>query len=66
MWYFVIIISVILIGFFIWMNMDYRKQKKLSEKKHDKQPFRTEEDLDEYGKKMKDGEETVVDFDDAE
>lgn len=66
MLYFVIIVSVILAGFFIWASIDSRRQKKIQEKNKDKKHFRTEEDQEEYGKKLKDGEESVVDFNDAD
>lgn len=64
MCYFIVLLSVVLAGLFIWASIDYRKQKKLNNK--EKPPFRTEEDLEEYGKPLKDEESKVVDFDDAE
>ena len=63
MWYIVVIIlSVIFIGFFIWAAIDYKKR----DKKPGRPSFRTEDVLEGYGKPMKDKEEAVVDFDDAE
>ncbi|MCK4462847.1 MAG: hypothetical protein KAU58_00885 [Candidatus Omnitrophica bacterium] len=63
MWYFVIIVSILLVGFFIWASIEDRKQKKKQNKKGEKPLFRTEEDLEEYGKPM---DSHPVDFDDAE
>lgn len=66
MWYAVIILSVICVGFFMWVRADYKKQKREVGKKKEKPSFRTEDVLEEYGKPMKDKEHTAVDFDDAE
>ena len=63
--YFIIIILLILAGFFIWIAMDSKKKNKEDGKK-DRPPFRSEQDLEEYGKKMEDTEYNPVDFDDAE
>ena len=63
MWYLVIIVSILLAGFFIWTNMEDRKQKKKQNKKGERPLFRTEEDLEEYGKPM---DSHPIDFDDAE
>ncbi|MDP3790514.1 MAG: hypothetical protein Q8R38_00505 [Candidatus Omnitrophota bacterium] len=52
MWYFIIIISVLYVGFFIWATIDYRKKEKVQEKDTDKSVCRSENSLDEYGKKM--------------
>lgn len=61
MWNLLIIASVLVICFFVWMKMDYaRRQKK------NKRPFRTEDDLESYEKKMKDQDDNPVNFDDAE
>ncbi len=64
MWYFIIAVLVILTGFFIWTAMDYRRQKKDNEKDKEKPSFRSEQDLEEYGKKMEDKGYNPVDFDD--
>jgi len=66
MWYFVIIVSVVMIGFFIWSGADYRRQKIEREKEKDKPPFRSEQDLEEYGKSMEDKDYNPVDFGDTE
>ena len=66
MWYVIIILSVICVGFFMWARADYAKRKKESDKSKDKPSFRTEDVLEEYGKPMKDNDQTSVDFDDAE
>lgn len=66
MLYFVIIVAAIFFSLFIWAAIDYKKQKKERNKKGEKAPFRTEDDLQEYGKPMKDEEHATVDFDDAE
>ena len=63
MWYLIIIISVIWIGVFIWARMDYKKRRVVNNKSKDKPAFRSEEDLEEYGKPM---EPKPVDFEDAE
>ena len=66
MWYFIITVSVILAVFFIWSGMECRKQKKASQKNKDKPSFRSEQDLDEYGKSMQDKDYNPVDFGDTE
>ena len=63
MQYFIIIVSVILVSFFIWASVGNRKQKKKQDKKEEKPSFHSEEDLEEYGKSM---DSHPVDFDDAE
>ena len=65
MWYFIIVVSAIFLGLFIWVYGDYKKQKK-EPGKEEKSTFRTEDDLEEYGKPLKDEESKTVDFDDAE
>lgn len=52
MWYFIIIIVLLYVGFFVWAAIDYRKREKKIEKEQDKSVCRSEESLDEYGKKM--------------
>ncbi|MDD5136005.1 MAG: hypothetical protein PHN63_01500 [Candidatus Omnitrophica bacterium] len=66
MWTFIILVSVIWVGFFVWARIDSKKRQKENIKKTAKPAFRTEEDLDEYGKPMKDEHQSPVDFDDAE
>lgn len=66
MWYFVIVVSIVWIGFFIWARTDYKRRKREFIKKKVKPPFRSEEDLEEYGKPLEDYEKPTVDFDDAE
>ncbi len=64
MWYFVIVLVLIFVGFFMWSGMEDRKRKKKEHEKHEDEPlFHTEDDLEEYGKPM---ERHPVDFDDAE
>ena len=64
MWYFIIGAVVVCVGFFIWSGIEDRKRKKKQKNKHEKKPlFRTEDDLEEYGKPMT---PHPVDFDDAE
>ena len=63
MWYF-IIIAVIIVGFFTWTSINSRNKEK--RKREDKPPFRSEEDLEEYNKPMKDQDYNPVDFDDAQ
>ena len=63
---FIIIVSVIWIGFFIWAKMDYKKRRKESNQKKYKPAFRTEEDVDKYAKPMKDDHQSQIEFDDAE
>lgn len=52
MWYFIIIISVLYAGFFVWATIDYKKREKKIEEEKDKSVCRSEDSLDEYGKKM--------------
>lgn len=66
MFYVVIILSIACAVFFVWAARDYRKRKRELDEKKDKPPFRSEEDLEEYGKPMKDEDYNPVDFDDAE
>ena len=67
MWYLIIVVlSIILIAFFLWARADYRKQKRKIDKAEGKPSFRTEDVLEEYGKPMRDKENNPVDFDDAE
>lgn len=63
MWYFVIIVSIVCVGFFIWSGIEDRKRKKQQNKREEKPLFRTEDDLEEYGKPMS---PHPIDFDDAE
>jgi hypothetical protein len=62
----IIILSVILAGFFIWARADYKKQERKIDKTKEKPPFRTEDVLEEYGKPMRDQEYNPVDFDDTQ
>ena len=67
MLYFVIIVAVVLAGVFMAANIYYKKRDRERAKKEEKPPFRTEADLEEYGKPMKDGDyPPTVNFDDAE
>ena len=66
MWTLIIIISAIWIGFFIVARIYSKRRQKEYNKKKDKPSFRTEEDLDEYGKPMDDAHKGHVDFEDAE
>ena len=66
MWIFIIIVSAVWIGFFIWARIDYKRRKKETNKKKTRPTFRTEEDCEEYAKPMEDEHKTSVDFDDAE
>ncbi|MDD3905225.1 MAG: hypothetical protein PHS46_01695 [Candidatus Omnitrophica bacterium] len=66
MWKILVIISVIWVGFFIWAKIDYKRRTSENNKKKNKPPFRTENDLKEYGKPMQDEHSNKVDFDDAE
>ena len=66
MWTFIIIISVVWIGFLIWARADYKRRNRDRNKKKQKPPFRTEEDLDKYAKPMEDEHRSRVDFDDAD
>ena len=52
MWYFIIIIALLYVGFFVWATIDYKKREKKIEKEQDKSVCRSEESLDEYGKKI--------------
>ena len=52
MWYFIIIASILYIGFFIWATIDSRKREKAREKEEDKSVCRSEGSLEEYGKPM--------------
>lgn len=52
MWYFIIIVSILYIGFFVWATLDYKKKQKIIEKDKDKSVCRSEDSLEEYGKKM--------------
>ena len=63
MLYLIILITLVCIGFFVWAGSISKEQKKKQNKKNDKPLFRTEEDLEEYGKSM---DSHPVDFDDAE
>lgn len=65
MWTFVIIISIICAVFFLWASMDYKKRKSENNKCRTRPRFRTERDLEEYGKPMKDEDQSSVDLDDA-
>ena len=66
MLYFVIIVAVICIILYAWAVKDYKKEKKKAEKEGEKSVFRSENDLEEYAKPMKDGDQNTVDMDDAE
>jgi hypothetical protein len=50
--YFIAIISILYIGFFIWATLDYKKREKKIEKEEDRSVCRSEESLDEYGKRI--------------
>ena len=64
MLYFVIIVSIIVIAFFVWAGIDNKKQKKKEDMDNEEKPlFHTEEDLEEYGKPM---DSQSVNLDDAE
>ena len=63
---FLIVVSVICILFFIWTRIDYKRRKKVDNKKKYKPPFRSEEDREEYAKPMEDEHNASVDFDDAD
>lgn len=52
MWYFILVISILYIGFFIWATIDYNKKQKMMEKELDKFVYRSDESVEEYGKKM--------------
>jgi hypothetical protein len=52
MWYFIVIVSLLYIGFFIWATIDYQKREKKIEKEEDRSVCRSEDSLEEYGKKM--------------
>lgn len=60
----VIIISVVWIGFVLWTNLNNKKQD--NDKKGERPPFRSEKDLEEYGKPMEDEDYNPIDLDDAE
>jgi len=63
MQYFVVIVACACVLFFIWTSIAYRRRKKRENKRVDGPLFRTEENLEEYGKPM---EPPVVDFDDED
>ena len=63
MLYLIVLIALVCIGFFTWTSVKDKEQKKNQNKKNDKPLFRTEEDIEEYGKPM---DSHPVDFDDAE
>ena len=65
MWYLIIILSFICVGFFMWVRADYKKKKRELNKSKNRPPFRTEDVLEEYGKPLKDKDQQSVDFDDA-
>lgn len=50
----VIVLAVVCTGFYIWVNMDYKKRKKeiFREKEEPLQTCRSEDNLEEYGKKI--------------
>ena len=52
MWYFIIIVSILCIGFFVWATIDYKKRDKKIEKEEDRSVCRSEDSLEEYGKSM--------------
>lgn len=66
MMYFLIILSVILVAVFVWPRSRHKNQKKYREKREEKPSFRSEQDLEKYGKKMEDEDYNPVDFDDAD
>jgi len=63
MMYFIIVLAAGCGLFFIWAGMESKRRKKKEDKGKDGPLFRTEEDLEEYGKPM---EPPAVDFDDEE
>lgn len=63
MWYVVMVLSLVCIGFFMWANREDRRRKKKQDKRGEKPLFRSEDDLEEYAKSM---DPHPVDFDDAE
>lgn len=67
MWYIiVIVVSIIWVGFFVWVRMDYKRRKAESVKKKARPPFRSEEGLEGYEKPLEDCHSPTIDFDDAE
>ena len=51
MWYIIIIITAILVGFFVWTSREDKKEEKKEDMKHEEKPlFHTDEDQAEYGK----------------
>ena len=66
MWYILVILSVLCVGFSIWVRKYHKKHEKSKPVVKDKPPFRTEDVLEEYGKPMKDKDQPTVDLDDAE
>ena len=66
MWTWIIIISAIWIGFFIVARIYSKRRQKEYNKKTGKPQFRSEEDLDEYGKPMNDEHKSRANFEDTE
>jgi hypothetical protein len=65
MLYLLIAVSIVWIGFFLWASADSRKRSEEYSKKAYKPQFRSEKDLEEYGKPIG-VDPNPVDFDDAE
>ncbi|MFC1576294.1 hypothetical protein ACFL3J_01340 [Candidatus Omnitrophota bacterium] len=64
LWYFVLGAVLLWLCFFIIAGIIDKKRKKMRKQKHEDRPrFRTEENVEEYGKPM---DPQPVDFDDAE
>ena len=64
MWYGVIVVTVILIVYFVWANRESKRSIEKQQKKNKEKPLvRTEEDLEEYGKPL---DSHPVDFNDEE
>lgn len=66
MWTIVFVIAILWVVLIVWLRSDIKRRRKETEKRSNKPTFRTEEDLEEYGKPMDDKHEPHVDFDDAE
>ncbi len=67
MLYLVIAFSVACVIFFMWTGSQARKREDKAGDAGKKKTFRSEEDLEEYGKPLKDGKNSPdVDFEDAE
>jgi hypothetical protein len=66
MWSLIIIIVAACVLFFAWSRIDYKRKKAERGNRVDKPLFRTDDDVQEYAKPMKDPEHSSVDLDDAE